>query len=268
MSDSKKAVIVIPFYKSNLTAYELIALQQCFKVLSDHPVIAIKPAGLILPPEVTAYPFLTTVSFDDDYFRNVQSYNRLMLSADFYKEFLSFEYILIYQLDAFVFKDELNYWCSQGFDYIGAPWIREIPYSFFKSIKRNIQYYIHTRYNIQKNGLPSPKQFEYKVGNGGFSLRKTRKFYELCIKFSDKINHYNSQEHHLYNEDVFWGVEVNRKQRNLRIPGYRKALKFSVEFHPQRAFIINKGQLPFGCHAWDLTLDFWRPVFEEFGYVI
>jgi len=268
MNDSKKVVVVIPFYKSDLTAYECIALQQCFAVLSQHKVVAIKPDGLVLPPEAAAHSFLSVVNFDDDYFKNVQSYNRLMLSADFYKEFLSFEYILIYQLDAFVFKDELIYWCSQDFDYIGAPWIREIPYSFFKSIKRNIQYYIHTRYNIQKNGLPSPKQFEYKTGNGGFSLRRTRKFYELCIKFNDKIKHYNGQEHHLYNEDVFWSIEVNRKRKYLRIPGYKKALKFSVEFHPQRAFIINKRQLPFGCHAWDLTLNYWRPVFKQYGYDI
>jgi len=268
MSGNKKVVVVIPFYKSDLTAYERIALQQCFKVLNQHHVIAIKPAGLTLPPEVTDYPFSEVVDFEDTYFKNVQSYNRLMLSADFYKKFLSFEYILIYQLDAFVFKDELIYWCDQGFDYIGAPWIKEVPYSFFKSIKRNIQYYIHTRYDVQKNGLPSLKQFEYKTGNGGFSLRRTRKFYDLCTKFSDKINYYNGREHHLYNEDVFWSVEVNRKRKHLKIPDYKRALKFSIEFHPQRAFIINKGQLPFGCHAWDLTLDFWRPVFAEFGYNI
>ncbi len=43
-----------------------------------------------------------------------------MMDNTFYKQFLNYEYILIYQLDAFVFKDELNY-CSQGIDYVGAP---------------------------------------------------------------------------------------------------------------------------------------------------
>lgn len=268
MNTTGKAVIVIPFYKNNLTAFEQIALQQCFKVLGGHPIAAIKPGKLVLPVEAAACPFLTTVNFADDYFKNVQGYNRLMLDPVFYKEFLGYEYILIYQLDAFVFKDELNYWCSQGLDYIGAPWIRAVDYGFFKSIKRKIQYLIHTRFDIQKNGLPSPKQFEYKVGNGGFSLRKTRKFYELCIKYKDKIRYYNNLEHHLYNEDTFWSIEVNRERRNLNIPGYKKALRFSIEFHPERAFIINKGQLPFGCHAWDLNIDFWKPIFEEYGYVI
>ena len=246
----------------------MIALQQCFKVLGHHPVIAIKPETLVLPEEITAYTFLATVNFADDYFRDIQGYNRLMLDPIFYKEFLGYKYILIYQLDAFVFKDELDYWCSRGFDYIGAPWIRETPHGFFKSIKRRIQYRLHTRFNIQKYGLPSIKQFEYKVGNGGFSLRNTRKFYELCIKYHHKIQHYNSLEHHLYNEDAFWSIEVNRERRNLKIPGYKKALRFSIEFHPGRAMIINKGQLPFGCHAWDLNKDFWKPIFKEYGYDI
>lgn len=28
---------------------------------------------------------------------------------------------MIYQLDAWVFNDELSSWCSLGYDYIGAP---------------------------------------------------------------------------------------------------------------------------------------------------
>jgi hypothetical protein len=268
MNTTGKAVIVIPFYKDKLTAFEQIALQQCFKVLGNHPIIAVKPTSLTLPAEAIAHPFLKAIDFADDYFKDVQSYNRLMLDAAFYKKFLNYKYLLIYQLDAFVFKDELDYWCSQKFDYIGAPWIKEINYSFFKSIKRNIQYYIHTRFNIQENGLPSHKQFEYKVGNGGFSLRDTKKFHDLCLKYQDTITHYNSLDHHLYNEDIFWSIEVNRKRRNLKIPGYRKGLKFSIEFHPERALIFNHGQLPFGCHAWDLNIDFWRPIFKEHGFVV
>jgi hypothetical protein len=36
------------------------------------------------------------------------------LSASFYERFLDTKYILIYQLDAFVFKDELQEWCDKG----------------------------------------------------------------------------------------------------------------------------------------------------------
>lgn len=45
-----------------------------------------------------------------------------MLSAEFYERFLAWDYILLCQTDAFVFRDELADWCARGYDYIGAPW--------------------------------------------------------------------------------------------------------------------------------------------------
>lgn len=263
----KKAAIIIPFYKDELVHNESVALQQCFKILGNHNIIAIKPEKLVLPVAVTKYPFYKTTAFSDDFFTDVQGYNRLMLSAEFYNAFIDYEFILIYQLDAFVFKDELLYWCSLGFDYIGAPWIE--PYIFpnvFEIVRAKIQAYYFARFNIQVNGLPSHKQLKYKVGNGGFSLRRTKKFYELCIKMRDKIEEYNKQESHLFNEDVFWSLEVNRRHKVLKKPGYKKALQFSFELHPKEALYINNNLLPFGCHAWNMKKDFWRSILKEAGY--
>jgi hypothetical protein len=264
----KKAAVIIPFYKDTLSEYESIALRQCFKILPGYNIIAIKPEGLTLPGDITKYPFFKITNFQDGFFADVQGYNRLMLSADFYKAFIDYEYILIYQLDAFVFKDELLYWCDQGYDYIGAPWIKQAKRSFFKLIKKSIQYYIHTRYNILDNGMPTAKHLEYKVGNGGFSLRKTKKMHDLCITLQDKIAFYNNQQSHYYNEDIFWSVEVNRKRNVIKKPGYKKALKFGFEMYPERAFEINKQQLPFGCHAWEKYPEFWKDIFAEQGYTI
>jgi hypothetical protein len=264
-----KVAVIIPFYKPGLSPYESISLQQCFKTLLAYPVIAIKPRKLQLSAEITAYPFADTVSFDDDYFKDVQGYNRLMLSDIFYGRFLNLEYILIYQLDAFVFKDELEYWCKQGVDYIGAPWIRRKKYStWIKSFFSSVRQQLSQRYNLKKNGLPNKYQFDDRVGNGGFSLRKIKIFYDICISHQEKIVEYNDQSFYQYNEDIFWSIEVNRKRKTLNIPHYKFALKFSIEFYPERALVINKGQLPFGCHAWDKNADFWRPIFEQYGYII
>lgn len=51
-------------------------------------------------------------------------YNRLMLSEDLYSAFSNYEYILICQSDAYIFRDELKEWCEAGYDYVGAPWLR------------------------------------------------------------------------------------------------------------------------------------------------
>jgi hypothetical protein len=268
MKQSYKVAIVIPFYRDMILNYEEIALQQCEKVLSAYPKIAIKPQSLTLPEAAKKYNFTDTISFGDKYFQGVQGYNNLMLSDFFYETFAAYDYILIYQLDAFVFKDDLMYWCDQGYDYIGAPWLRKKDDHILKESLYKVLFKIHTHLNVRKNNLPSRKQFDNKVGNGGFSLRRVSKFHELSISLRSKILIYLSRNEHEFHEDAFWSVEVNRRQKILNIPHYKVGLKFSIENAPLRALKLNNGKLSFGCHAWDKHLDFWRPIFSKYGYTI
>jgi len=265
----KQVVVIIPFHKTDLSHNEQVALEQCFRILSNHVIVAVKPHGLVLSGAVTRYNFSAIESFDDTFFRSVQGYNELMLSDVFYGRFLAYEYILIHQLDAFVFKDDLAYWCSLDIDYVGAPWMRkkEYPNILKAAVSKSLQYFAK-RYDIKKHGLPSKKQFDDNVGNGGFSLRRVKKFHDICLSHREKIAEYNSKTEHHYNEDAFWAIEVNRKRKVLNIPGYKKALQFAFELAPDRSYCINNQKLPFGCHAWDLYLDFWRPFFKENGYII
>ena len=269
MAHVKQAAVVIPFYRDTITPYEAIALQQCFKVLANHPIIAIKPNQLTLPPEVQAYPFTEVVNFEDSYFKNIEGYNALMLSPQFYEAFLGYQYILIHQLDAFVFEDKLSYWCDQNYDYIGAPWLRDCDHpDLFKAVKSNLKYYFHIRYDIRKDGVPTKYQWENQVGNGGFSLRRVQKFHDLSISLKSKIDEYLQETSYHFNEDRFWSTEVNRKKKILNIPGYKKAVEFAFELVPDRALRLTNNQLPFGCHAWDRYVDFWKPVFKAYGYTL
>ena len=269
MNEVHKVAIIIPFYRCTLSEYEIIALEQCEKVLHGYPKIAIKPQGLVLPETAKKFNFSDTVSFEDKYFESIKGYNSLMLSELFYSTFLNYEFILIYQLDAFVFRDELNHWCSLGYDYIGAPWIRNKAYPhIFKEIASKFLFYIYTRFNILKNGVPHKKQLDNRVGNGGFSLRNVSKFHKLSKSMRSNALKYLNRDEHQFNEDTFWSIEVNRNKKRLKIPSYKVGLKFSMEIFLERAFQINNNQLPFGCHAWDKHVDFWRPVFKQYGYNI
>jgi len=261
--------VIIPFYKPSLTTIEAIALEQCFKVLHHYPIIAIAPNKLDLSFVTTQYAFTDIIRFDDAFFCDIDGYNQLMISPLFYKSFLSKTFILIYQLDAFVFEDKLDYWCNQGYDYIGAPWLDEtIEHNVFTQVKKSVKKSIHTRFNFKRSGFPSRHQFVNTVGNGGFSLRRVDKFYELSLSFKDAAQQYIGHKNSSYNEDRFWSVEVNRKKRLLNIPGYKKALHFAFETYPENAYELTGHTLPFGCHAWDEFTDFWRPFFKAQGYKI
>ena len=73
----------------------------------------VKPKGLNLCKLSQQYPMLSFESFEDEYFKGISGYNRLMMSEVFYRRFIGYEYILIYQLDAYIFKDELKKWCDK-----------------------------------------------------------------------------------------------------------------------------------------------------------
>jgi hypothetical protein len=263
--------IVIPIYKTTLSSLEAIALVQCKRILSEYDIVFIKPNHIdISTLNVDLPSSLRVISFDDDYFKSVHGYNNLMLSSAFYHEFLNYEYILIYHLDAFVFKNELEYWCNAGFEYIGAPWLPEKKLGSFKSTKERIRSFFHRKYNFKdRNGLiDTGRQIFKAVGNGGFSLRRVQKFYNICIEHQSLINTYKNKTLSNFNEDIFWSIEINRKRKRLKIPGYKQALLFSMETGLDQAMKLTNNQLPFGCHAWDKKLNFWKPYFKEFGYII
>ncbi len=119
--------MLYPFTKSISNQFESISFNQCLKVFKKHLLCIVTHNDL----DISSYTELLGKCkinyiieyFNNEYFNGVSGYNKLMLSREFYLRFKNYEYILIYQLDAYVFRDELDYWCGQGYDYIGAPWI-------------------------------------------------------------------------------------------------------------------------------------------------
>lgn len=223
--------VIIPYYHNELTALEQISLRQCFKILRKYPIILLIPESMCekdLPEEDD----FTYLKVPDLWLDSVQSYNDMLLSKDFYEIFYEYEYILIYQLDAFVFEDKLEEFCNYQFDYIGAPWI------FGEII-----------YTDKPKGL-------LQVGNGGLSLRKVKSF----ITELEKRNRIKFS----VNEDLFWSSCASDSFRTAPID---IALQFAFERDVKECFKRNNFKLPFGCHAWEKhDALFWKPHFDKEGY--
>lgn len=228
-----KVAVVIPIYKSELSWFEKISLEQVLKVLNNYPIIFVSPDDLefnYLPTE-TSY---LTIKFSKKYFESVSSYSRLMLSVDFYKYFLDYEYILIYQLDAFVFSDQLLRFCQLEYDYIGAPWPLRVG-----NYKNEVLY----------------------VGNGGFSLRKVKSCLKLIKEQVDMLASFTA------NEDIFFSYNGKLNPNKFRVAPVNIAMKFSFDILPKRYYKKNGNKLPFGCHAWNrFGIDFYEKMFANYGY--
>ena len=246
-----KCVIVVPIHKEQPTNDELMSLRQCVSVLGEHQICVVCPVSL----DINFYGNILSEfgiawsadRFPNRFFDGIKGYNLLMLDKSFYKRFDEYEYMLIYQLDAWVFRDELDEWCSKGYDYIGAPWIE---------------------YVNGENKLTG-------VGNGGFSLRRiqhfidvlsyrgpVRKAYQLNLKpsikniiykffyslgYQNTISYYKKDES-LY-EDIFLSIFLSNTKLKAKMPSPEEASRFAFEKYPSMLF-ENNGQLPFGCHAW------------------
>ena len=97
-------VVVIPVYKAALSNDERASLSRCFSVLHRYPIVFISPEGLDWEPITELFTPDRVEYFSADYFSSKVAYNALMLSPMFYKRFLAWDYMLLYQLDAWVFS--------------------------------------------------------------------------------------------------------------------------------------------------------------------
>ena len=117
-------IIVIPVFRPTLSSDEKASLRQCLKVLGPHHDVA-----LVCPDSLDTAAYdgaaaekLRTERFKDSFFEGIEGYNSLMMSHTFYNRFSNYDWMLVYQLDAWIFEDRLEEWCRKGYDYVGAPW--------------------------------------------------------------------------------------------------------------------------------------------------
>ncbi|QNE38416.1 hypothetical protein F1C16_02000 [Hymenobacter sp. NBH84] len=254
------------------SAYELISFQQCFAVLGKHPIKVIAPAGMDLIRYQEVVSYFEVLAIDPKWQASLVAYNKLKISRYFYNLFANYEFLLTYELDCFVFEDALEFWCSKGYDYIGAPW-------------------------FEGYTDPKPDAKFLGVGNSGFSLRRVSSVrqilrsiyyrepaeYELgrkkkliaYIKFPYRWlrnqlgENYTLQVARHLNEDLFFSNVAPTYANSFRVAPVEEALKFSFEVKPEVLFDLNGTKLPMGCHAWwRYNLAFWRPFIEGYGFTL
>lgn len=257
------ALVAIPVYKPAPDAREQFALRQCQRTLAAHPITFVAPAALDLAPYLALVPGAGAQRFEADYFRSINGYNRLMLSPAFYDAFAAYEYLLIHQTDAVVFSDQLAAWCARGYDYIGAPWVRD--WHFQPAWQRWPKAW---RSALAQRLQPAPgsrwcRYVPYGlVGNGGLSLRRVATFREVLAAEPAALAAYRQPVARQFNEDVFWSYAARLNGQPLRTPDWREALGFAMEYHvPQSLRLL--GGLPFGCHAWERQGSDWQGVFQQ-----
>lgn len=256
-----EVIVIIPIYKKGLTQAESASLKQVLKVCKSRDIMFIHPKTLRLNFYKNIIgKFKNCVIFkgiSDKYFSSIKGYNKLLISKLFYSSLFKYKYLFLYQLDAWIFRDELTYWIKRGYDNVGAPWF---------------------------SGFTNP-EYPPKIigaGNGGCCLRNIRSCIAILNSFKylqnpfKKFANNRSLRNFIYSfllgnnvnyrfndfsgyEDRFFAYTVPRLFERFKNCPPEEAMKFSFEVCPSYLFELNKKTLPMCCHAWEkYEPEFWK----------
>ena len=262
MTESIYPVIVVPIHEPRTDEIAATSLRHLRRHLGRYRLVLAKPEGLDW-----SIAGLDNEIFPKNSFGSLLRYNTFQLSPLFYERFTRHSHMLIYHLDALVFRDELMDWCNSNYDYIGASWYPDL-----------IEQYTGNPWPFAKVG----------AGNGGFSLRRVSAFLDhlkhrksvmhhaiqrlldgnfdaawRMIRFRNHLSPANYVGHQMLNEDVYWGVFAPMFDPAFRVAPPEVSNRFSFEYNPELLFRLTGGHLPFGCHAWPRFADS-RSFFEPY----
>lgn len=269
-----KACIVIPVYKDISDSNEILSLKQGLTIFHSHPIIFICPKSLdtqLFATYTNLHPNVSFETFDDTFFRSTHSYNILLLSSHFYQRFINYDFMLIYQPDAYVFEDHLHKWCNKGLDYVGAPWFKKFDTSgkekeFIENAGnggfslRNIQkinYLMTTKLSLfqmiklRKILVKSRKEVRFTYGFFANYFRKSQSFSSIVSYICDNDIPPN--------EDYFIATTFPKLFPEFVVAKANQAVAFSFEAQPENLYKLNNKTLPFGCHGFaKYSPTFWK----------
>jgi hypothetical protein len=258
--------VVIPVYKLDLNRYERISLQRHLTVLRKFDRYLLLPTSLkeaVRSDLLENFENASNVHFhpvEDAWLSSHRSYNQLMLTLGFYQYYKKYSHILIAQLDAYTFDDQLEEWCKQPFAYIGAPIYKLGSYwedgflcmgaggyslrhtdSFIRALTRNPV--IHRWADLAEQLEPF---------NAKGKLVKIARYLPCWLQGFNRLREDTNQLARCagVNEDVCYAKLLPAVYSEFKVAGYKDSVHFCIDSHVKRQLEFLNGRLPFAAHGW------------------
>jgi hypothetical protein len=117
-----RPVVVIPVHRARPSRFETVSLRQCGKILANRDIVILASKNVDLAAYQELLPRAVDLRVEPHWMASVQAYNKMMISPLVFNALDGFTHMILHEPDAIVIRDEIDYWCNQPFDYIGAPW--------------------------------------------------------------------------------------------------------------------------------------------------
>jgi hypothetical protein len=224
--------------------------------MAKKSIVIVSPKSVDTQAYEEFLPGATDMKVDDHWMNSIRAYNRMMISPLLYNSLPGYTHMLLHEPDAILLSDQLEDWCAQPYDYIGAPWV-------------NLD---HSQYG---GNIDNPHV------NGGLSLcnletmrfvtSSWKRWHSLRVR-TDLLAGFTHGDwmrvrkallviypggllrgaylSFPWNWDKFFFSVVPALIPEFRIAPPSVRVSFSWEFGYDICMKINQGRLPFGVHAW------------------
>jgi len=264
-----KPAVVIPTHQESLNADEYISLRQCQKVLGKRDIFLLAPNNININVYHDIFPNLKTILVPPDLMKDIGAYNRMMISPLIFNHLSNYSHVLIHEPDALVLKDELDYWCNQKLDYIGAPWVEYCP-ATKNHIPKQVGNFGFSLINIESANtifLNNSRWFTLTMIIRELlrGLRGRKGAFQMTIKACGSAGLLsNASELFKDHCDIFWSFTVPKSEPWFKIAKPEQAAYFAWEKHPNSCYEFCKQKIPFGIHAWSkYDREFLIPLLKE-----
>lgn len=267
---NKDCIVIIPTHKPIMTSEEEKSFRNTLDILRDWDIT------LLLPHDVSGKHYEEMRVGENLQFKvmngipgwmgSIKKYNDMALSPQFYQSFEEYKYVLIFHLDAWVFRDELQMWIDKEYDYIGAPWFAMRKNNFVDLEKlmcpqggnggvclRKVDKMIELTSNLKRslNILLFMKGFLFLLKN--WRLNFLRIYVNSCIGILLDTEGYRNK-YNIY-EDAMFSIYYSLLDKTFNVAPAKEAIYFATEVYSEELFATKlKWRLPFAIHGYDKFL--------------
>lgn len=264
MKANRQLCVIIPVHKPRLSAEEKTSLTACYRHLKTYDCYLVFPEGMATDQYTALHPSLILQPVPALWLSSVLEYNRMKTNVAFYRMFEGYAFMMTYELDAYIFSDDIAAHHGFEYDFIGAPifegYMEATPDAPFLHMLnsgfsiRNISACIKALQQLDQYKLRwKVRKFFYS--NFSF-LRKIASRQQLGIVFHDHLKGYYRGGP--FNEDVIFTCLVPQLFPFFKTAPLNKAASFSIETKAAVLYQQQQNRLPLGCHAWAKFPAFWE----------
>lgn len=263
MEQVHRLQVIIPVYKPQLDEWEQRSVRRGIAVLSAWPLGWVYPEGMDMAYYRRAFPEIGHFyPVGREYLRSVSGYNRLLLQAAFYQLFAAYEYLLVYQPDCYIFRDELERWMQAEYDYVGGVWFEN--YLVQPGVEPRLSYPGNGGFSLRRVAamqdiLEDGRPFNRISTLGKAYVNNVRRgmpIHRVLVEFVKTLLYvvgWNNSPRSAarwwqVNEDRFF-VDMAMVHGRLRIPSVEEAIDFCWDHAPGWLY-ARYGRLPMAAHAW------------------